>query len=83
MDLSGMPMQPETNGVPHTGQTPGPQQPAQVTSKNVYEQDVYMSVSTPQRTTTLDMIADSNKGDPKTSSGEGYAMGFLLPKQPQ
>ena len=28
------------------------------------------------------LTADSNKqSDPKTSSGEGYAMGFLLPKQ--
>jgi hypothetical protein len=43
MDLSGMPI-PEQNGVSNVGQTPD-QQPAQETRTNMFEQDVYMGVS--------------------------------------
>jgi len=80
MDLSNMPMQTEQAGMPATGQAPN-QQPAQGPRTNVFGHDVYMGVSIVSHIYCFILMADSNKADPKTSSGEGYALGFMLPKR--
>lgn len=85
MDLSGMPMQSEqANALPNMEPTPA-QQAAQNTRTNAFGQNVFMGVSI----SIEDLLSEdkmtntrqSSQVDPKTASGEGYAMGFLLPKR--
>jgi hypothetical protein len=74
MDLGGMSMQ--TDGLPSTVSTGG--QP----SANMFAANggPFMGVSVP--TFGVDALAYNVQApqDPKTSSGDGYVMGFALPK---
>ena len=75
-----MPMQTEQTELSQ-GHAPV-QQPAQGSRTSMFGNDVYMGVSTYRHTRIrFNLIADSNQADPKTSSGEGYALEFISPKQ--
>jgi len=79
MDLGAMPMQTDSmNGIPTEAQT-SPQQGGQ---------NAFSGNSAPFMGVSMSLLGLSVRSnnvqappDSKTSSGEGYAMGFLLPKQ--
>ena len=82
MDLGTIPMQTDgasgPNGLPAT-----PAQSGQQTNANANafsgNGGVFMGVSTPPRSTSS-WVSNGHQADPKTSSGEGYTMGFMIPK---
>ncbi|KAF2109405.1 fungal-specific transcription factor domain-containing protein [Lophiotrema nucula] len=83
MDLGSMPMQTDgVNGMPPpNAQSQSQSQSPQQNNQNGLSGNggVFMGVSTPPRNTFTQDI-DGSQADPKTSSGEGWAMGFMIPK---
>lgn len=74
MDLSGMPMQTDANGLQSPPATNGLPQNQQT---NAFGQNVFTGVSE-LRPCVLDLVPDMDQADPATSNGEGYTLGFRM-----
>lgn len=79
MDLGGMPMQ--TDSLPNSSAAAASSTNGQP-SANMFAANggPFMGVSTPSGGDDLLSYALQAPQDPKTSSGDGYVMGFAIPK---